>query len=121
MWAGVVLMTAVLCLLGFLQYRWSLEISEATTARMQTSLDESMMNWRQAFYRELARAAQPWERTRNAGDDRWKESLQRFQEWNKTASHPELVSDVFLWRWSSNSDADVLRLNKEKYQWEAAD
>jgi len=50
-----------------------------------------------------------------------KNPCNNFRNGLKTASHPELVSDVFLWRWSSNSDADVLRLNKEKYQLEAAD
>ncbi len=47
-------LAAVLVLLAVLQYRWSLEISRAERTRIEASLNTSVNQFRQEFYRELA-------------------------------------------------------------------
>ncbi len=49
--ALVAVLAAVLALLAVLQYRWSLEISNAERARIVASLNTSVNQFRQEFYR----------------------------------------------------------------------
>ena len=54
--AVVIALAAVLIVLGVLQYRWSVEVSEASALRMQATLHSSLLSWRQDLYHELAQA-----------------------------------------------------------------
>src|SRR5690349_1625146 len=49
----VFVLTAVLVTLAVLQYRWSDAVSQATSARLQANLHDSLISWREGLYREL--------------------------------------------------------------------
>src|SRR5580692_9539461 len=50
----VVLATIVVIVLGALQYRWSNQVSEATSIRLADSLQMSMINWHLDFFRDFS-------------------------------------------------------------------
>ena len=95
--AGV--MAAVLVLLAVLQYRWSLEISRADRTRIESSLNTSVTQFRQEFYRELAQVSTAFHSDPAAEpDDLLQTYADRYEEWSRTATHPDLVGNVFIWR-----------------------
>ena len=47
----IVLAVIVVIVLGVLQYRWSNQVSEATSIRLADSLQMSMINWHLDFFR----------------------------------------------------------------------
>src|SRR5690349_9255516 len=53
LWLAVPVMAAVLVVLAIVQYRWSGQVSDATRAQMQASLQSSLMGFRMDMAREL--------------------------------------------------------------------
>src|SRR5580704_5346719 len=97
--ALVVILAAVLVLLAVLQYRWSLEISNAERTRIEASLNTSVNQFRQEFYRELTQVSTAFHSDPTAEpDDFWSSYADRYQEWSRTASRPDLVANVFVWQ-----------------------
>src|SRR5580693_1986520 len=47
----IILAVVVVIVLGVLQYRWSNQVSEATSIRLADSLQMSMINWHLDFFR----------------------------------------------------------------------
>jgi signal transduction histidine kinase len=93
------LMAAVLVLLAVLQYRWSLEISRADRTRIETSLNTSVAQFRQEFYRELSQVSTAFHSDPAADPgDLLQTYADRYEEWSRTATHPDLVSNLFIWR-----------------------
>jgi len=96
-WLMPLALAAVLIALAFLQYRWSLEVSNATTTQMQVNLHNALLNFRQDLSGELARLGlevggdpvRPIEAKTLAG---------KLDHWRRTASQPGLVMDVYLWK-----------------------
>ncbi|HMK29416.1 MAG TPA: HAMP domain-containing sensor histidine kinase [Terriglobales bacterium] len=121
----VLALVAVLVTLGFLQYRWSREISEATSTRMQASLQTSMMGVRQDLYRELATVCVVFQNDADASPEKdHTRYIQRYQEWTRTAAHPDLVANVFIWETGGGNPPRLLQLNGsreafEPVQWPA--
>src|SRR5258708_812099 len=95
--AMIILATIVVIVLGALQYRWSNQISEATSIRLADSLQMSMINWHLDFFRDFSEIciAMRVDPEVDAQDD-WEQYARRFAEWKKTAAHPELVSAVYV-------------------------
>jgi len=90
---------AVLVLLAVLQYRWSLEISRAERTRIETSLTNSVSQFRQEFYRELTQVSTAFRSDPSATPgDFWSGYADRYQEWARTAARPDLVANVFVWQ-----------------------
>ena len=52
--AAVVITTVVVILFAALQYRWSVEVSEATGVRLADTLQLSMINWHLDFLRNFS-------------------------------------------------------------------
>jgi len=52
--AAVVMTTVVVILFAGLQYRWSVEVSEATGVRLADTLQLSMINWHLDFLRNFS-------------------------------------------------------------------
>ena len=50
----IVLATIVVIVLAALQYRWSNQVSEATSIRLADSLQMSMINWHLDFFRDFS-------------------------------------------------------------------
>src|SRR5258708_16024813 len=99
---AVVARAEVLLVLGVLQYRWSVEVSSAEARRMQETLERSLLNVRQDVNRELRTISVELD----PGHPEFGEDLRRYSErlqhWRETATHPALVSHLFVW--SSNSE-----------------
>jgi signal transduction histidine kinase len=110
----VLTMGAVLITLGVLQYRWSLQVSEADEARLGENLHALMMDWHLDFFREFSAIAVNLQVGPDAGaHDNWRDYLQRYAEWRLTASDPALVENILILE-SSQGDPRLLRLNGEK-------
>ena len=52
--AMIILATIVVIVLAALQYRWSNQVSEATSIRLADSLQMSMINWHLDFFRDFS-------------------------------------------------------------------
>jgi two-component system, OmpR family, sensor histidine kinase SenX3 len=107
-WAVPLLLAGVLIALALLQYRWSREVSEAATTRMQTSLQESMMNFRLDLARELATMSLQLQ-GENAASVEARGLSQRIGEWQRTSPLSGLILNVFVWR-RADQDGLPLRL-----------
>jgi len=92
-------LAAVLLALGVLQYRSSLQVSEATSEQMQASLRGSLMDMRMALERELTLICRDLQVRDTDSDMEIMTQLGgRVEQWRRAASHPELVSSVFVWQ-----------------------
>ncbi|MGI9100904.1 MAG: sensor histidine kinase [Terriglobales bacterium] len=119
--AVVFLLALVLIVLAALQYRWSREVSEAASVRMKANLQSSLMSWRQDFYRELAGVVDALQvRGRDSRDSRLQQSAERFAQWSRTAVHPRLVANLYVWQ-DSAGQARLLRLNRTTDRFEPAE
>jgi signal transduction histidine kinase len=105
------LLAAVLVLLAVLQYRWSLEISRAERTRIEASLNTSVNQFRQEFYRELAQVTTAFhsDPTAEPGDF-WPPYAERYQAWVRTATRPDLVANVYVSQAGGPADAPLLLL-----------
>jgi two-component system, OmpR family, sensor histidine kinase SenX3 len=115
--AVVFALAAVLLALALLQYRWSREVSAAASARMQANLQLSMVAFRQDLYRELAAVCGVFQTTSEMSSVR---SAERFEEWSRTATHPQLVSNVFIWEGAGSRRAQLLHLDPARHRLEAS-
>ncbi len=107
----VVLLATVLVLLAVLQYRWSLEISRAERTRIEASLNTSVNQFRQEFYRELVQVSTAFHSDPTAdADDFWSAYAERYQAWARTAPRPDLVANVFVWQAGTPADSKLLLL-----------
>jgi signal transduction histidine kinase len=87
----------VIIMLAVLQYRWSNQVSEATSIRLADSLQMSMINWHLDLFRDfsevcVALGVKPEESTQRDFD----EYARRFAEWKKVTTHPDLVSNFYI-------------------------
>jgi signal transduction histidine kinase len=109
--ALVAALAAVLVLLAVLQYRWSLEISRAERTRIEASLNTSVHQFRQEFYRELTLVSTAFHSDPTAEpDDFWSSYAERYQEWTRTAARPDLVANVFVWPAGAPTSSGAPRL-----------
>src|SRR5579872_6375747 len=95
----IVLAVLVVIVLGLLQYRWSNQVSEATSIRLADSLQMSMVNWHLDFFRdfsEICVAMRVDPETGAHGD--WNQYARRFADWKKSTANPNLVSGLYILR-----------------------
>jgi signal transduction histidine kinase len=119
--AVIFALAAVLIVLAVLQYRWSKEISQATSERMQAALKSSMMGLRQDLYHELASICFALQPDPSLGSEEERTRyIQRYQDWSRAAQHSGLVENIFLWQAVSGEHPQLLRLNVTSGQFESA-
>lgn len=119
--------TAVVVItLAFLQYRWSKQVSEATSVRLADSLQMSMINWHLNLFRDLSDVCIGLriDSTTGRGVD-LDEYVRRFGEWKASAVYPNLVSGLYLLGVGQSPRARALRLDSgngrfEPSEWPAA-
>jgi signal transduction histidine kinase len=121
--AVVIALAGVLAVLGVLQYRWSREVSQAASDRMRSNLQTSMVGMRQDLYRELsalgmAFQSDPASHTTSHDADAF---AQRLREWSRSAAHPSLVKEVFVFENAQAPGASLLRLNTATSRFDAAE
>src|SRR6202049_3768998 len=118
--AMVCLATIVVIVLAALQFRWSNQVSEATSIRLADSLQMSMINWHLDFFRDFSEICltmhiDPENDQRGDGD----QYVRRFAEWKARAVYPRLVSDLYLLTSEEGARPRVLRLNPSTRRFEA--
>jgi signal transduction histidine kinase/type II secretory pathway pseudopilin PulG len=107
----IILAVIVVIVLGVLQYRWSNQVSEATSIRLADSLQMSMINWHLDFFRVfsevcVALRVDPDSTTQ----EDWDQYARRFVDWKKTTANPNLVAGLYILRFDEAPAVQVLRL-----------
>jgi signal transduction histidine kinase len=118
----IILAVIVVIVLGVLQYRWSNQVSEATSIRLADSLQMSMINWHLDFFRvfsEICVAIRV--DSDSTSQDDWDQYARRFAEWKKTTANPNLVAGLYIVRPDDPPAAQVLRLASSGQRFEPSD
>ncbi len=95
-WAVSFALACILVLLAIMQYRWSREVSEATSTRMLSSLREAMMNFRQDLSRQLGLMCLQLEPEASKPSLDARKLTQAMESWESTNSQSNLVSNLYL-------------------------
>ena len=109
----------VLMVMAALLYRWSNQVSEATSVRLADSLQMSMVNWHLNLFRDLsdiclAMRVDPDER---ADLDPY---VRRFVEWRTAAPYPEVVAHLYILKFAEPRWR-ALRLDPSALKFEPVD
>lgn len=118
----IVLAVIVVIVLGVLQYRWSNQVSEATSIRLADSLQMSMINWHLDFFRvfsEICVAIRV--DTDSITQEDWDQYARRYADWKKTTANPNLVAGLYILRFGEAPAAQVLRLATSGQRFEPGD
>ena len=115
--AVVILGAVVVTVLAALQYRWSNQVSEATSVRLADSLQMSMINWHLDFFRDfseigLAMRVDP----ESGGSGDLDQYARRLAEWRSRAKYPGLISNFYILQSSESEQPRALRLNPASRQ-----
>lgn len=109
----------VLIVLAGMQYRWSNQVSQATSVRLADSLRMSMIDWHLDLFRNLAEACLSM---RASPDVVPRDDLSRYQrgyeEWKRAAAYPDLVANLYVVQSQDASHSQVLRLDAASGQFE---
>src|ERR1700674_5495945 len=118
----IVVAVVVVIVLGVLQYRWSNQVSEATSIRLADSLQMSMINWHLDFFRVFSEVcvALRVDPESTAHED-WDQYARRFADWKKTTANPNLVAGLYILRFDGAPAAQVLRLAPSGQRFEPSD
>jgi len=118
----IILAVVVVIVLGVLQYRWSNQVSEATSIRLADSLQMSMINWHLDFFRVFSEicVALRVDPDSNTQQD-WDQYARRFVDWKKTTANPNLVAGLYILRFNEAPAAQVLRLSASAQRFEPGD
>ena len=117
--AAVVMTTVVVILFAALQYRWSVEVSEATGVRLADTLQLSMINWHLDFLRnfsEICLTMRVDPDHKAIGD--LHQFATRVAEWKAVARYPDLVSEVYVIPAGGSARHHALRLNSSSREFE---
>jgi len=117
----IILAVIVVIVLGVLQYRWSNQVSEATSIRLADSLQMSIINWHLDLFRVfsevcVALRVDPDSSARDDSDQLGR----RFLEWKKTTANPNLVAGLYILRLDVAPAAQVLRLPPSGQRFESS-
>jgi two-component system, OmpR family, sensor histidine kinase SenX3 len=97
---------AVLVILAVLQYRWSNQVSEANEAQIGSNLRSLMTDWHFDLFRDFSSIAVSLQVGPDSGArNDWRDYLGRYKEWQQSATHREIVKDVFIWETSAGTDS----------------
>lgn len=110
---AVLVLIAILAALAIVQYRWSREVSTATGDRMLANLHFSMMGMREDLGRELSGLSLSLQSGADSppGTGTALAYAQRLTTWKRTASHPELVSNLYGTQDVAGAPSRLLRLD----------
>jgi len=100
----ILLLAGILGVLGWLQYRSTEQVSEATARDMEESLQSALFNFRHALEGELSSLCLALQsNVEDSYIERPKDVAHRLNQWRQNAQHPGLVNEVFLWESHSPS------------------
>lgn len=118
----IVLAVIVVIALGVLQYRWSNQVSEATSIRLADSLQMSMINWHLDFFRVFSEVciAMRVDPDSNTPND-WDQHARRYADWKKTTANPDLVAGLYILRLGETPSAQLFRLASSGQHFQPSD
>ena len=118
----IILAVIVVIVLGVLQYRWSNQVSEATSIRLADSLQMSMINWHLDFFRVFSEVCVALRVDPDSStQDDWDQYARRYVDWKKTSANPNLVAGLYILRFDEAPAAQVLRLSSSGQRFEKSD
>jgi len=117
----IVAIAVAVCILGVLQYHWTSEISTVEQERLKTVLTKSIRNFDRQFAYDFERLGESFEidpaEPASTIDAR---ISQKYLDWSRTTSRPDLISGVFLWRKDKGRTPYVESLDRTKLQFQSA-
>ena len=118
----IVLAVIVVIVLGVLQYRWSNQVSEATSIRLADSLQMSMINWHLDFFRVFSEVCVAMRIEPDSGGPRNADQYaRRYADWKKTTADPNLVAGIYVIRSGDSAAAQLLLLAPSGQRFEAGE
>src|ERR1700680_3195451 len=118
----IVVAVVVVIVLGVLQYRWSNQVSEATSIRLADSLQMSMINWHLDLFRVFSEVCVALRVDPDSStQDDWAQYARRFEDWKKTTANPNLVAGLYILRSDEAPAAQALRLSPAGQRFEPSD
>jgi signal transduction histidine kinase len=118
----IVLAVIVVIVLGLLQYRWSNQVSEATSIRLADSLQMSMINWHLDFFRAVSEVCVALRVDPESGTQTdWDQYARRYADWKKTTANPNLVAGLYVLRPGEATSAQALRLSSSRLRFEPSE
>src|SRR5580700_1905161 len=111
--AAIILVAVIVVIaLGVLQYRWSDQVSEATSIRLADSLQMSMINWHLDFFRVFSEVCVALRVDPDSSTpDEWNQYARRYADWKKTTANPKLVAGIYVLRLGETSSAQVMGID----------
>jgi signal transduction histidine kinase len=107
----IILAVIVVIVLGVLQYRWSNQVSEATSIRLADSLQMSMINWHLDFFRVFSEVCLAMRVDPDPSpQEEWGQYARRYADWKKTTANPNLVAGLYILRIGGAPAAELLHL-----------
>jgi len=112
-YVAVSTLAVILVVLAVLQYRWSGQVSRAERERMQEDLNRRTSRFQEEFYSEIrhictAFQLEPEVFSAKSGE----EYAQHYQAWARTADHPKLVTNLYLWETGEGRGPQLVRLDE---------
>ena len=110
----------VVIVLAVLQYRWSNQVSNATSVRLADSLQMSMINWHLNLFRDLSDICAAMRiDMRSVDREALDQQVRRFEQWRASAPYPGLVSQLYILP-SASPTLPAVRLNPSSGHFESA-
>src|SRR5882762_6169187 len=125
-WISLSVLVILVCVLGFLQYRWIGDISQMERKKLQDTLQSSLNEVSRDFNRELAVAASALMATNAEVDRMGREQAyeHRYTQWKNSSATPKLFSRIALvWDQNGGLTLRMLKLDTgtfEPVEWPAA-
>ena len=121
-WISLSVLVVLVCVLGFLQYRWIGEISQMDRKKLQDTLQSSLDEVRRDFNSELGVAGAALMATNAEVDRLGREQAyeRRYTNWKNTSVTPKLFSRIAI-VWDQNGELALRMLNLDTGNFEPAD
>jgi len=110
-------MAALLLTVGFLQYRWTNQLTEATETRIGNNVESLMLDWHLDFYQSFAAICVALQVGPDSGAyEGWRAYSERFSHWNRSDPHPSLIRSLYILETSQSTVPRLLRLSPDQGQ-----
>ena len=121
-WISLSVLVVLVCVLGFLQYRWIGEISRMDRKKLQDTLQSSLDQVRRDFNSELNAAAAALMPTNTEADRMGREQAyeHRYAQWKNSSLTPKLFNRIAI-AWDQNGSLTLRILNLDTGTFQTAD
>src|SRR5919109_2395415 len=91
--SGIALLLGILAVL---QYKWAIQLSAATEARIGSNQQSLMTRWHRDLYDELSAVCVALQVGPDSGThDAWNDYLQRYAGWNRDGANREVIEGAY--------------------------